>query len=158
LPQDEEFYRFVVYLLLMENIFELSLNEQGKKYLNRLLFWTKLLYGGCFLTFVFDTINAYLLYKDYIKYVNSYPSDFVRVQVLISTVFLFVYGVLLLIQSHFFYTFSKRSNRAMEYQSTADFNSSFNSLLKHCIVAAILFLINALWAMSYTYLAFRMNG
>jgi hypothetical protein len=141
----------------MENLFELSLNEQGKKYLFRLVFWTKAFYACCILTCIFDIINSYFSFKEYARYSDSYPSDFVRAQVFISTCFLAVYGVLLVIQSYFFYRFAKQSKRAIDYQSSADFSSSFNWLLKHCIIAAALFLVNTIWAMSSAYISYRMG-
>jgi hypothetical protein len=138
----------------MENLFELTVNEQGRYYLSRLRSWAKLLYAFSILTCIVDSINAYFTYKTF-SFLRRNDPHFFEFQLFFTIVFLVLYGILVLVQAFCLYQFSSKCTAAMEVQNTAEFNRSFNWLLKHAIYAAALFLLNTCWIVLLSYTFFR---
>src|SRR3954468_24805748 len=131
------------YLSPMETeLFEIKLNDQGKMLLLRIYSWAKVLYICSFITFVFDLVNTYLGLRAYRRFSGSYPT-LAKLQSLAGLGFLPVYGTLLIIQAWLFYRFSQRSKDACAMGNSGVFNDAFNWLLKHIIIASILFALNS---------------
>lgn len=132
-----------------EELFEIKLDETGKKLLTRISRWASILYICCVLTCIFDLINAYLGIKSFLKYADKYD-DYMRFSVSFNIIFLIIYAVLLPMQAYYFLSFSRNARKAMQYEDSIGFNSSFKWLLKHIIIASILFTLNSIWAFVYS--------
>lgn len=132
-----------------EELFEIKLDETGKKLLIRISRWAKFLYICCVLTCIFDLINAYLGIKSFLKYADRYD-DYMRFSVSFNIIFLIIYAVLLPIQAYYFLSFSRKASKAMQYEDSIGFNNSFKWLLKNIITASILFTLNSIWAFVYS--------
>lgn len=141
----------------MENIFELQLNEQGKSYLVRLHLWAKILYACSALTCIFDAINAWFAFKNYSRFADSY-SDLLRFSFYFNTLFLPVYGILVALQGYYLYRFSIGSRKAIEFGDNHTFNTNFKWLLRHTLIAAMLFTLNSIWAMLVSYTELRLQN
>ena len=129
---------------MKEELFEIKLDENGKKLLIRISRWAGLLYICCVLTCVFDLFNAYLGIKSFLKNVDGY-NDYLKFSVSFNIIFLIIYAVLLPIQAYYFISFSRKARKAIQYEDSIGFNHSFQWLLKHVITASILFTLNSIW-------------
>lgn len=70
-----------------------------------------------------------------------------KARMLVNIIFLFIYAIILPIQAYFFYRFTSESNKGLRYENAEELNSSFKWLFRHAVFAAILFVLNSLWAM-----------
>src|SRR5689334_3114123 len=127
------------------HLFETKLNEQGKNFLVRINKWAKLFYGCTIATCIFDLISAWLVLKSYLKYSGNYPSV-LRFQTITTMIFLIIYPALLVGTGYFFYQFSKKSVKAIEYEDEQEYNQALSFLLKHITAASVLFTLNSIWA------------
>ena len=117
------------YLAVMETeLFEIRLNDKGKRLLLRISFWTKFFYICTIITCLFDFINGYLGFKSYMRFSGSFL-PVMKFQYLFNNFFLIAYAIMLPLQAWFFYRFSIRSKRAFQYGSSEEFNESFQWLL-----------------------------
>lgn len=132
-----------------EELFEIKLDETGKRLLIRISRWARFLYICCVLTCIFDLINAYLGIKSFFKYADSYD-DYMKFSVSFNIIFLIIYAVLLPVQAYYFLSFSRNGHKAILYEDSIGFNKSFKWLLKHVIIASILFALNSFWALVYS--------
>ncbi len=132
-----------------EELFQIKLDETGKNLLIRIRQWARFLYICCVLTCFFDLINAYLGIKSFLKYTDRYD-DYMKFSVIFNIIFLFIYAILLPIQAYYFFSFSRKASKAMQYEDSIGFNHSFKWLLKHIITAGILFTLNSVWAFVYS--------
>lgn len=129
---------------MKEELFEIKLDETGKRLLLRVNFWARFLYVCTLLTCVFDLINAYLGIKSFFKNADGY-NDYLKFSVSLNIIFLTIYAVLLPIQAYYFLSFSRNARKAIRYEDSIGFNNSFKWLLKHVITASILFTLNSIW-------------
>lgn len=134
---------------MKEELFQIKLDETGKKLLTRISRWASFLYICCVLTCIFDLINAYLAIKAFLKYSDGYE-DYMKFSVSFNIIFLIIYAVLLPIQAYYFLSFSRKARKAIQYEDSFSFNNSFKWLLKHVIIAIILFTLNSIWAFLIT--------
>ena len=142
----------------MENeLFEIRLNNTGKVLLKRIHNWAIFFYTCTLLTCLLDLINAYVGLKSYSLAAGpSMPSIF-RFRFLFNIGFLILYAILLPLQSYFFYVFTSRAKKAIQYENSEELNKSFKWLLRHAMLAGILFAFNSLWALTITITESRMT-
>ncbi len=132
-----------------EELFQIKLDETGKNLLIRISRWARFLYVCCVLTCIFDLVNAYLGIKTFLKYADNYD-DYMRFSVIFNIIFLIIYAVLLPAQAYYFLSFSRKARKAIQYEDSFSFNNSFKWLLKHVIIASLLFTLNSIWAFVYS--------
>lgn len=136
------------------NIFEIKLNEKAEKLLPRIHKWARFFYICTLVTAVLDIANGYIGIEAYSRYANA-ATEMQKFQAVLDTTFIFIYGILVPIQAWYLYLFTKGSNKALQYGSSEEFNNSFEWLLKHALVASLLFLLNSIWGISQTYFAYK---
>lgn len=129
-----------------EELFEIKLDETGKKLLIRISRWARFLYVCTLLTCVFDLTMAYLGLKSLLKY-DYYNFAYQKFYISFNIIFLIIYAILLPLQAYFFFTFSRKTRKAIQYEDSIGFNNSIKWLLKHVITASILFTLNSIWAL-----------
>jgi hypothetical protein len=136
------------------HLFETRLNSHGRHFLLRINKWAMVFYACTILTCIFDLINAYFAFKDYVKFSGNYPA-IIKFQSIVSSVFLVIYPVLLVLTGYFFYQFTHKSIKALQNENESDYNNSLGFLLKHIIIASVLFALNSLWALMLTYVQIK---
>ena len=135
-------------------LFEVRLDESGKRLLQRLVFWTKFFYVCTLITCVFDFLNGALVLRTYTQVSGSLAPIF-KFEYLFNAIFLAVYAIMLPLQAWFFFRFSGKSNRAAQSGNSEAYNESFQWLVKHAVLASVLFAFNSLWAIVNTGIQLR---
>ena len=138
------------------HLFEAKINNKGKDLLFRTKRWAAIFYGCAIITFIFHIINAFLTVRNYLRLGSRYSAT-IKAEIIIDIVFLALFSILLITQSYYFLQFSMRSNTALQNENEDDFNESFAFLLKHIIIAAILFALNTVWAIYLVFLLMRVT-
>lgn len=98
---------------------------------------------GTMITGLFDLLNSYKLFKAYTNFSSNSPGNF-KIQLIANIIFLVLYGVALPLQAYFFFRFASKLNEPDPNAETC--YSTFNYLLRQAFIAAILFGLNAIWA------------
>lgn len=138
------------------HLFETKLNDHGIHFLTRINKWATVFYSCTIATCIFDMINAYFAFREYVKFSDNYPS-LIKFQSLVSSVFLVIYPVLLVLTGYFFYQFTHKSMKALQHQNESEYNDSLRFLLKHISIASILFALNSVWALMLTYIQIKIG-
>jgi len=130
---------------MKEELFEIKLDETGRNLLVRISRWTRFLYICSLLTCIFDFIVAGIIFNSFSKYSSGINSSFLTFILRLDILFLVTYAVLLPLQAYYFFVFSGKSRKSMQYEDSIGFNQSFKWLLRHAVIAAILFCLNSIW-------------
>jgi len=139
------------------HLFDTRLNEQGKNFLARIHKWAKFFYACTIVTCVFDLINAYFAFRNYQKFYTNFPA-LIKFQEIISIIFLIIYPVLLVCAGYFFYRFANKSVTAVQFENELEYNGALQFLLKHILVATVLFALNSVWAFIIIYTQIKMSN
>jgi hypothetical protein len=132
---------------MKEELFQIKLDETGKRLLMRINFWARLLYIFSLITCIFDFILAWIVFTSFSKYSSGINSSFLTLILRLDIFFLVLYAVLLPAQAYYFLVFTGKSRKAMQYEDSTGFNYSFKWLLRHAVIAAILFSLNSIWGL-----------
>ena len=135
------------------NLFEIRLNDKTEKLLPRIYNWAKFFYICTIVTCILDFINACLLFRMYMRMPNISQDS--KAQAFTDITFLIIYAILVPLQAYYLFKFCKKANRSIAYSDSEEFNSSFQMLLRHAMIAALLFLFNSVWLMIVTFITLK---
>ncbi len=131
-------------------LFETRITQQGRKVLLRIHFWAKLFYLGTAISCVFDLIVAYHEFGFFFRDSGRYPPTW-KFYRLFNLIYLVLYAFLLPLMGYFFYRFSSGSKKGLTYGDADELDYSLRWLNRHIVIAASLFAVNSLWAMTNVY-------
>jgi hypothetical protein len=139
------------YLVLMEeHLFEIKLNTDGKNLLMRINNFGKFLFTCSLIIAAIDLISAFISLRAYNVFSQKSP-EVLNFQTITSIIFLILYTVILPFHGYFFYRYTKLSKKAINYESSNEFNQSFEWLVKYIITVSILFGINVFFGIIVVY-------
>lgn len=123
------------------NLFEISLSQEGASWLLRLYKVTRWLFVlGIILSLLF-VLSLILRYRIYMRY--NIPHNWItNVEMKILPIFEGVLMVVTIIQIYYFFTFSRTAKKAIEQQQSDLFNESFKWLLRNTLLASVMFVMH----------------
>jgi hypothetical protein len=98
-------------------------------------------------TSLFDLYSSFKLFKTYTNIPGSASVSF-EIQFFANIIFLILYGVMLPVQTYFFFQFILRFKNVIETENVNEANDALRFLLYQTIVAILLFGINSIWAVA----------
>lgn len=116
----------------------------SEKIIRALYIWAAILLTGVLITGFFNLYNAYLDIKSYPGFASDMPVR-MKTQISGNIALSILYGILLPIQTIFFYRFVQICKRSQSNGQAFHLDQSFRWLVRQTIVASIFFLINAAW-------------
>jgi hypothetical protein len=124
-----------------ENIFTVSVNEEGKSGFLRIFRITRLLFVLSVIVealFLFYALYRYFLLKD----IPSSENAFLFWNVRIYVVYISIYVLLMLLQYYFFLKFAGKARKSILNSDSILFNQSVGWLYKSLKLAFLLYLLN----------------
>ena len=133
-----------------EHLFEIKLTSDGKNSLNRINKLGRFLFTCSIVTAILDLIQAFMSFRALNAFSAKVP-EVLNLQTIISIIFVSLYAVIIPFHGYFFYRFTKLSKKALNYETTDDFNWSLKWLSKYVITASILFGLNVFFGIILIY-------
>lgn len=132
------------------NLLKVKLTEERAQQIKIITNLAKVLFVLVMCTGLFDLYSSYKLFKTYADIPGSVPINF-KIQFWANIIFLVLYGVMLPLQTYFFYRFTVRFKSEIQSEGATEINNALRFLLYQTIVAVLLFGINSLWAVVNTF-------
>ena len=143
-PIESLFNTILIAIFMIQELFDNELMSK-MKLANQVYFLAITFIVCASITGLYNFFNAYKSYKIFMSLPKFIPED-VKVHSVANIVFLLLYGIMVPIQSFFFYLFASKFHYRFRNDQTQEFSPYLNWLVKQSIVAIILFGINAVWA------------
>ena len=134
-----------------EELFSISLNQNGISWIQRILKVAKFLFGLSLLTSIVNIVH--LLIELYNPGLNpsKIPYLLLRQQVYATQVYIVVWIILLPLQMFFYYKFLKETAKAIKQMDTLSFNRSFRLLMINAVLAFVFLIMNFCYGSFITY-------
>jgi hypothetical protein len=133
-----------------DHLFEIKLEANGKYVLQRINKLGKFIFTCSLIIAIFDLISSYVSFRGYVFTAYSAPA-ILKFETIIGIIYLLLYMLVLPFHGYFFYRYSQASKKALRFESSEEFNQSFNDLHKYVLAVCVLLAINVIFGGAIVY-------